>query len=908
MKLNYFKIMLGVMLFVLFVCCFVDAAPIEIPADSVINVNTIWSQDVHLNGKVYVENAVLIIMPGVSVWNSYYGGIIVRNNGVIKAKGTPDNWITFISDAQSYHNDYEFAIKIEEGCSLSEISYCYIVCAAKGIWIQNTRLENSIEDVEIEWCYDGIVENGTALTDIINCQIINSYDDGIEISLADVGGVGNSATEISIKNNTINGSFYYGYGQYYGQDYGITIWGVANPDDAGKVVFANNLIVGSYQCAVNQVEGYMEAYRICNGYYNNYLVENPDNPYDDISPQILTEDPFVNGYTQQPFYLIQNCNLIDAGCDYIDATSLVGKTTSVDGIDSNVTDIGYHYTNWDFANAGGSILKADFDSSYSVDVNDISGLADMWLYDYDENYQIWFWDLDDNAKVDISDVGIFAEYWLTYVNFLDFAEFAKYWQQNVDYKFRDTKYDLNKDGFVNLLDFSLLAAEWQKSCEPIPTNITPEFDKEPNNLSRYVEVSINVSDPNIYRAFLLVDGKRYGEFDDLFESEVPSSVGIDTSCFSNGEHEIKIVVMHDRDMICSEPVKVIFNNELHDVISNRGFRPGKDYYFYGMGLGNYTIEIYDNVNENIVYPVYPESGSFQDNINVHVPASVFVEQYGTYELTIKKEVQAGMMQEMQTQASSTEDIVKSVIARTFHKEDFPPNCNTKIVISCGSRDVEKAKSKCIIGVITAAVRKGMNPVYLDPEDCSWENLEYCLLNLNNTNKWYHASHGSHNLVGQPPRQCISIKDGKVFSYLKRNLVDTKDYQELSGYYENNHSLADLYFHQTRKLNWVQFNCCYSGRTIEFPEALGIVPENGGVPIGDSIFIGWKNSALMHDIIGNYNNYEEILWEQLGYGETLQSAFDYATSSIQGGLQIMENFIYYGVISMQYAYFRPGPIN
>jgi hypothetical protein len=53
------------------------------------------------------------------------------------------------------------------------------------------------------------------------------------------------------------------------------------------------------------------------------------------------------------YYLRQACNFINAGYEYIEQTHPISKTTAVTGFpDSNYTDLGLHYPNWKFSNAG----------------------------------------------------------------------------------------------------------------------------------------------------------------------------------------------------------------------------------------------------------------------------------------------------------------------------------------------------------------------------------------------------------------------------------------------------------------------------------------------------------------------------------------------------------------------------
>jgi len=72
-------------------------------------------------------------------------------------------------------------------------------------------------------------------------------------------------------------------------------------------------------------------------------------------------------------------------------------------------------------------------------------------------------------------------------------------------------------------------------------------------------------------------------------------------------------------------------------------------------------------------------------------------------------------------------------------------------------------------------------------------------------------------------------------------------------------------------------------------------------------VGWKERALAYDILGKYNQFEEDYWDYLRQGYTLGDAVDYSLPP-GGGTRILENFMYYGVIDWQYAWFRYPEIN
>jgi hypothetical protein len=242
----------------------------EVEAGAVITENTIWDYNYLLLGGVEVNNATLIIKPGVKIRIvDGKDGIIVRNNGCIIANGTPDSNICFFPTVAFPYAAYGCAIWLDETASpLCEISYCTVFCAFTGILNLNHRLETPFHDNSFWDCTVGINQYGPKLTDVINNEIYNPEDPeevlvlpiGIAASLADVCGVAENSAEIYIGNNTISGD----------QTYGIYVSGVADANDTGTVVIANNLMAGCRDYGIKLVNGWMKLLVINNGYYLNY--------------------------------------------------------------------------------------------------------------------------------------------------------------------------------------------------------------------------------------------------------------------------------------------------------------------------------------------------------------------------------------------------------------------------------------------------------------------------------------------------------------------------------------------------------------------------------------------------------------------------------------------------------------
>lgn len=72
-------------------------------------------------------------------------------------------------------------------------------------------------------------------------------------------------------------------------------------------------------------------------------------------------------------------------------------------------------------------------------------------------------------------------------------------------------------------------------------------------------------------------------------------------------------------------------------------------------------------------------------------------------------------------------------------------------------------------------------------------------------------------------------------------------------------------------------------------------------------MGWKEGVLVYDMLGKYNQFEEDYWELLRQGYNLNDAVNDSLPP-GGATRILQNFIFYGVIDWQYAWFRYPEIN
>jgi hypothetical protein len=370
-----------------------------------ITINQIWTANniYHINVPINVQ-ALLVIEPGTQIIFGNDGGyydcaIYVNSGGTLISVGTPDNPIIYTSDSASPDfSDYYYSIYIEETASSStKVTYSYFKYAYAGILIDNNRLDSPIENNYFYYNTYGIIEVGTALTDIQNNLLYYSDQAAIDVNMASDTGQGSADTSILIANNTCDSY----------QSFGIIVRGVANSSDAGYDTLLNNIVSRSYYYGLALVNGYM-FYTLTNtGYYGNPSGGNTYDTYIETRPVIETTMPYLTGAGTIPyFYLKPNSSFVNESDQYIKQTHLIGKTTDVNGIpDTNKVNLGFHYPNWDFSNAGDvngltmdlnhdlivnfkdlAILKSGWRTTYNF--YDLKTMADEWLDGPEPNIQI----------------------------------------------------------------------------------------------------------------------------------------------------------------------------------------------------------------------------------------------------------------------------------------------------------------------------------------------------------------------------------------------------------------------------------------------------------------------------------------------------------------------------------------
>jgi hypothetical protein len=483
-----------------------------------------------------------------------------------------------------------------------------------------------------------------------------------------------------------------------------------------------------------------------------------------------------------------------------------------------------------------------------------------WYYVNAWDWNCSFADMDDNMTVDLR----------------DFAILADSWQET---------YDIN--------DLKIMADKWLWTESTFP-NIVTSFDGEPNNLSGYAQMSITVPDPNIYRVFALIDGKLYDEIWLPGDFESPTR-GIQTEYFSNGSHYIKIVsVNYDLNVICSQVNEVIFNNEISNIGISEGYQLSKPFYFYAFGpsSANYVVDVEDQIEDTTVY-----SENFTGNIQAAIPAEDFNNDSQFYKLIVKDlsgNVKFGEFFGRDYEADEFEEESSSGVATSSIGD---PN-TYKMIISIGSWDLERDCNAVISEIVERSRTKfGIDTksvMLLTYRQSGWGHVKYRLQSLPNVKIWFHFGHGGYPILNQS----IEFRGGLSVSAFRS--------------WWHDHSMTELDFQESHKLNFVFFHSCYGARTTQFPEALGIHPIPLEEMPGERAFISWKDKAFKGDWIKQYNSYLIILFQQMiACGANLRDAKAETEDPIHGIKDVDEislNLTLYGVASDQFVYFSYPDIN
>jgi len=807
-----------------------DEEPNVIEVNSDITTNQIWSA----NNIYYVTTgvnvrALLVIEPGTMViLGSGYCGLYVNNGGTLISKGMPDKPIIWTCDFMYfeypeyigyywqylyyYEKPYYFCpIYVEETASpTTTITYNFIEGAVEGVGTENITLNSPIENNYLFGNIYGIFEYGTKLTGIRNnLCFFNDYS-GIEVYLADVNGVADANSVITIQNNTCDA---------YQYD-GIYIHGVLDGNNAGWVMLVNNIVSESYWFGLHLCDPCEWVVGIVTntGYYDDPCNKNWE--FEEYNPIEANDCPYIaQTGSIGDFYLIQNCPFIDEGLEYIEETPLIGQTTDIYGSpDCNKIDIGFHYPNWDYSNAGMTSLLADLNNDFTVDYKDLE---------------------------------IFADYWLSPFDFID---------------------------------FSILANEWGQTTTSSLPAISISVDGDANNLKGKIGISVTGCSGSTVEAFICMDGQLLGTMN--YEFGQTPGLTVDSASYLNGSHSFKAVITDSNSIIViSEPYDINFNNPIHCLSMEETYEPNKPLRLVGINAGdsNSIVKLSKWWNDEVVW-----SQQISGNLDINIPSNVLAGQI--YEVSIEQEV-GGML----ILDSSWEPIWQKAISAKYDPNKLYkfvillPNAHTYgwcggLSIRLNSRDCRKY---AVAGMINGCKTMNMDFIVLYGDQCTWQNFERVFTGPKSQSILYVylvSTGGAYppGSLGTEQRTWFRLSDSYVVSNLDTPVNGAWDYQS------DVHPLTSLGLTNYDRFKIVWIDICHNGRFSDMAHAwLGGSGEDLGWPY--SLYVSWSQGiqycidmcpSLWTSFFWGYPNPDK------GFGlygaNTYAQAFDNVQNSQEGG--------------------------
>ncbi len=640
-----------------------SAGAIDINDGTHFSENIILTGEYVLRGKAYIDPNVKIVFQkpcSIYVEAGVNAEFVLAARSTCIVDGTPEEPIVIYSDGG--YNDYDSFLRVEGNDVDLKLGYFEIYNASKGLAFYG-KGDFEVMDGLFWACNEGVFANGEMNLHIENNQFIDCWFIGIDIESFGFD------SEYKVIGNLINGY----------QDYGIWVDGTMNSDDSSLIHIDDNLFIGSYQYAIVQVNGYQRMYdgRRCNGFYANAANVNPGNPFSDIYPQYLTEDPVIGGRFVYPFTITPDCNLIDNGSEFISQSQQLGKFASITP-DIFVKDIGYHRFDPNYSNVGEVVdLAADLDRSLFVDYNDLKILCEHWLEDSDND-----------------------------------------------------KWDIYSDGKVDFRDFAILAGQWNQQSVVYHPNISINCDSV---ISGQSGISVDGISSKTQLAKIYLDGKLIEEIDYTIEDDygdpIYTGTGFESQQYGNGAHKIKVVTFDSYGLVTVSPTKTVtFDNSIHYYHQQDSINNGVKVSGFSEEEHRFLIEDWD---ENLIYT----SPTLTGNINFHIPQSVFPGEVYTI-ATEKRHTEGGggdwwepLWQEGISQEPNLAENYEVVIILAEGSPAFQP-----------WKHIADSRKEAVSKIIEWCQDRGKKYVVLYKKEARWNNVN-TILSKPSVHAVYLVAHG-----------------------------------------------------------------------------------------------------------------------------------------------------------------------
>ncbi|MHC4463561.1 MAG: dockerin type I domain-containing protein [Planctomycetota bacterium] len=611
-------------------------------------------------------------------------------------------------------------------------------------------------------------------------------------------------------------------------DDGFTVYGLYEPNEPPNFYSRDCTATNCYS-AFNGWDGNVAFSIICPGMYNNIQNKNfPELTFTD--PVNEVNDPFVFDPNDYRIFLDPNSLFVDHGSGF---TPFPGWTTSIDGKpDEGIGNIWPHYQ----TKRADKFPQGDINSDDTVDINDLSVLADEWL-------------TADPVSA-----------------------------------------DLNHDQSVNFLDFSILANYWllsETSVEIFDPETVQTID--PNNIQGYVGIEINDIRPFGEIVSVYVDNMLLGSIWLGWDDE-QQWVGLQSDTFSNGWHTIRLVsVDMYGGIINHKPINVYFNNLLYKVAGSDYFHPDNDYKFSGFYDGSNTLEAEVTNQDGQVIWSNTYSGP---HVSITIPGATFgseqfcalsVTEAGAGSAVTKKDLTKKFKQAdypagvRMVIILPNKDVFKVRKPAIFECAEA---CNRRNVtwVSLYHHDVteqnltflfDKSSVRYIYWCGHANSHVGRN-----------ERQQIEGVRRTHTKCWRYEKSGWWDIIN-------NWHEIGVFSWTRQGIPGAPPLPD--GWDTRGFDLWSLGMHDSWNKKIVFVDGCLSAKYNDMAHAYGVFSLQGQGSL-DQIYIGWRikilvSTGIMEEIIGNTTEGVRMFWERMGSGDDIYDALYY--TYVHGSISMQE---------------------
>jgi hypothetical protein len=434
----------------------------------------------------------------------------------------------------------------------------------------------------------------------------------------------------------------------------------------------------------------------------------------------------------------------------------------------------------------------------------------------------------------------------------------------VDYKWRDSRADLNGDGVVNFGDFAMFAGQWQ----PGPTAGDISFDGDPNNLEGNVSIRISGLSNKITQGFICVDGEVKGSINYMMGTEEANNcILLDTQELSNGQHSIKAVTIDTNGLITSSPtISVDTNNTLYYVTKGIYFEPNDGYHLYAMSdsPNNFRVQLIGWDGNNVW-----TSGNSVGGLNMAVPSDVLTRQL--YDVVI--EIEAS---EPPAWVTVHEWPIKN-------RRRGPGPYDVAIFLPNGKFKNGTATADCMKEAVWALVDwcelRNFNYIILYKGECTWNNFKE-VLSYSSLKYVYMVAHGDNVF---PPDPNYTHRVNRLWFVVSG--AGTTDVEYVFSYRgglplgmdlsPRGHSMDELELYNWNYIRLVYMTVCNLGASDEMARKWLHYIEDVA-PVGQ-LFCGWDGKPQGLDRYWQKWDYD--FWHHFGQGGvTASDAFKHAKSN------------------------------